>query len=121
SRWNYDTSYVGLPEHLEDIQLLLDQRFELEFEWRQTIPPPPQDMEAQNKIDLTDNTRWDSRTTLHSTTEEGDEDKNEDEDGGRGEDEDDEEEEPEPQLVQQNPSCNCHFLGYSTHSAQRRQ
>ncbi|KAG8481319.1 hypothetical protein CXB51_026163 [Gossypium anomalum] len=31
--WNHGLSYVGLPEVLEDIRLLLDQRLEAEFEW----------------------------------------------------------------------------------------
>ncbi|KAG8481636.1 hypothetical protein CXB51_026494 [Gossypium anomalum] len=33
TRWNDRLSYVGLPEKLQDIRLLLDQRLEAEFEW----------------------------------------------------------------------------------------
>ncbi|KAK5771757.1 hypothetical protein PVK06_047999 [Gossypium arboreum] len=69
------TSHVGLPEELEDIQLLLDQRPKddhmkvplivyakvevhesdrgmRQFEFRQTILPSPQDIELLYKVDL---------------------------------------------------------------------
>ncbi|MBA0749331.1 hypothetical protein Gogos_003276 [Gossypium gossypioides] len=32
-KWNHGSSYVGLPEVLEDIRLLLDQLLSAEFEW----------------------------------------------------------------------------------------
>ncbi|KAG8472275.1 hypothetical protein CXB51_034338 [Gossypium anomalum] len=32
-RWNHLASYVGIPTALEDIQLLLDQRLEAQFQW----------------------------------------------------------------------------------------
>ncbi|MBA0810633.1 hypothetical protein Gohar_002605, partial [Gossypium harknessii] len=77
-KWNHGASYVGLPEQLEDIRLLLDQRPKSEsmwdvnvplivyatmemhesdrviqqFGWRQKILPPPYDMEALHKLDL---------------------------------------------------------------------
>ncbi|MBA0573679.1 hypothetical protein Golob_000941 [Gossypium lobatum] len=31
--WNHGPIYVGLPEHVKDIRLLLDQRLKVEFEW----------------------------------------------------------------------------------------
>ncbi|MBA0678441.1 hypothetical protein Goari_019787, partial [Gossypium aridum] len=31
--WNNDKSHVGIPNELEDIRLLLDQRSKAEFEW----------------------------------------------------------------------------------------
>ncbi|KAK5776160.1 hypothetical protein PVK06_044119 [Gossypium arboreum] len=33
ARWNHLASYVGIPTSLEDIQLLLDQRSEAQFQW----------------------------------------------------------------------------------------
>ncbi|MFQ6650209.1 hypothetical protein Gotur_022175 [Gossypium turneri] len=81
-RWNHRPSYVGLPEHVEDIRLLLDQHLKAEFEWmsyvdldiiecilleflairgmwdakkfgwRQNISPSLRDMEALHKLDL---------------------------------------------------------------------
>ncbi|KAK5774672.1 hypothetical protein PVK06_042528 [Gossypium arboreum] len=33
TRWNHLASYVGIPTALEDIQLLLDQRSEVQFQW----------------------------------------------------------------------------------------
>ncbi|KAG8497430.1 hypothetical protein CXB51_008751 [Gossypium anomalum] len=33
TRWNRSASYVGIPNSLEDIQLLLDQRSDTQFEW----------------------------------------------------------------------------------------
>ncbi|MBA0699290.1 hypothetical protein Goari_000939 [Gossypium aridum] len=33
TRWNHGPIYVGLPEHVKDIRLLLDQRLKAEFEW----------------------------------------------------------------------------------------
>ncbi|KAK5811346.1 hypothetical protein PVK06_026675 [Gossypium arboreum] len=32
-RWNYATSYAGIPTALEDIRLLLDQRLKMHFQW----------------------------------------------------------------------------------------
>ncbi|MBA0733999.1 hypothetical protein Gogos_017953 [Gossypium gossypioides] len=31
--WNHGLSYVGLPDELEDVRILLDQCSETEFEW----------------------------------------------------------------------------------------
>ncbi|KAK5802888.1 hypothetical protein PVK06_030516 [Gossypium arboreum] len=83
SWWNHGSSYVGMPEDLEDIRLLLDQRSKSEdvkmplvvyatvemhesdrvlrqFGWRQQIPPPSQDMKELHKVDMQgkDNTDW---------------------------------------------------------------
>ncbi|KAG8498178.1 hypothetical protein CXB51_007402 [Gossypium anomalum] len=33
TRWNCSASYVGIPNSLEDIRLLLDQRSDTQFEW----------------------------------------------------------------------------------------
>ncbi|KAH1114406.1 hypothetical protein J1N35_007784 [Gossypium stocksii] len=33
TRWNHGLSYIGLPDELQDMWLLLDQRSETEFEW----------------------------------------------------------------------------------------
>ncbi|PPS08154.1 hypothetical protein GOBAR_AA12487 [Gossypium barbadense] len=73
--WNHRRSYVRLPEQLEDIQLLLDQRSKAEFEWMpyadsdiiECVPlkflaiqiwvetknfAAPRDMKALHKLDL---------------------------------------------------------------------
>ncbi|MBA0823507.1 hypothetical protein Goarm_020234, partial [Gossypium armourianum] len=75
TRWNHGPRYVGLPEQLKDIRLLLDQRskFEdvkvflvvyttmemhesdrvmLQFKWRQNISLPLQDIKTLHKLDL---------------------------------------------------------------------
>ncbi|KAG8485384.1 hypothetical protein CXB51_021344 [Gossypium anomalum] len=33
TRWNRSASYIGIPNFLEDIRLLLDQRSDTQFEW----------------------------------------------------------------------------------------
>ncbi|MFQ6624874.1 hypothetical protein Gotur_003541 [Gossypium turneri] len=32
-RWTHSVSYIGIPTTLEDIQLLLNQRSEVQFQW----------------------------------------------------------------------------------------
>ncbi|MBA0630440.1 hypothetical protein Godav_002540, partial [Gossypium davidsonii] len=41
--WNHVSSYVGLPDELHDIRLLLDQRLEAEFEWTPYFDPAIQE------------------------------------------------------------------------------
>ncbi|KAH1072927.1 hypothetical protein J1N35_025255 [Gossypium stocksii] len=50
--WNHEPSYVGLPEGLEDIRLLLDQRSEAEFRYRQQILPTLRDLKELHKVDI---------------------------------------------------------------------
>ncbi|MBA0779707.1 hypothetical protein Gotri_003921 [Gossypium trilobum] len=79
-RWNHGSSYMGLPEVLKDIRLLLDRQskaenFAYQFEWmsyadidvisyilskRQQISPPPQDLKELHKVDMRrkDNINW---------------------------------------------------------------
>ncbi|MBA0694243.1 hypothetical protein Goari_004559 [Gossypium aridum] len=81
-----EASYVGLPEVLEDIRLLLDNTWKLRSmldakvslvvyttvemqesdwvlrqpKWRQQIPPPPRDLKELYKVDMQgkDNNNW---------------------------------------------------------------
>ncbi|MBA0677168.1 hypothetical protein Goari_018588, partial [Gossypium aridum] len=34
NKWNHTPTHMGLPTKLQDIQLLLDQRLEVNFEWK---------------------------------------------------------------------------------------
>ncbi|PPS19742.1 hypothetical protein GOBAR_AA00825 [Gossypium barbadense] len=38
-RWNHGLSYVGMPDELDDVRLLLDQRLETKFEWMSYADP----------------------------------------------------------------------------------
>ncbi|MBA0550610.1 hypothetical protein Golob_021545, partial [Gossypium lobatum] len=51
-RWNNEVNHVGIVDELEDIWLLLDQRSEADFEFRQSIPTLSKDIEEHHKVDL---------------------------------------------------------------------
>ncbi|MBA0735551.1 hypothetical protein Gogos_019390, partial [Gossypium gossypioides] len=66
-RWDHGPSYVELPEVLEDIRFLLDQRSEFEFGWRKRISPSPQELKDLHKVDMRgkDNINWSVRHEEH--------------------------------------------------------
>ncbi|MBA0796160.1 hypothetical protein Gohar_006954, partial [Gossypium harknessii] len=49
---NHGPGYVALSEELKDIQLLLDQRLDMEFGFRKMIMPTNQDIKDPYNIDL---------------------------------------------------------------------
>ncbi|PPD74524.1 hypothetical protein GOBAR_DD28551 [Gossypium barbadense] len=51
-RWNHRPSYMRLPNELENVRLLLDQRSKIEFRYKQRIPPSLQDMNEPYKLSM---------------------------------------------------------------------